>query len=156
MKSQFYYATVVLMSAALFAGCNSVKSQNAQKASATSGPETVHTDGARRISIAEVRTMMEKNEVFIVDVRNQASWDAGHIPGAVLIPGSEILNHVNELPKDKLIVMYCSCANEHTAAVAVNSLKTKNITNAAALLGGFTQWQKENLPIDKKKTVQVN
>jgi len=33
----------------------------------------------------------------------------------------------------------------------VVSLKTKNITNAAALLGGFNEWQKEGLPIEKKQ-----
>jgi 3-mercaptopyruvate sulfurtransferase SseA len=31
----------------------------------------------------------------------------------------------------------------------VVNLKTKNITNAAALLGGFAEWQKEKLPVDK-------
>jgi rhodanese-related sulfurtransferase len=38
----------------------------------------------------------------------------------------------------------------------VVALKTKNITNAAALLGGFIEWQKENLPIDKKKEITIN
>jgi rhodanese-related sulfurtransferase len=33
----------------------------------------------------------------------------------------------------------------------VVSLKTKDITNAAALLGGFVEWQKEGLPVDKKQ-----
>jgi rhodanese-related sulfurtransferase len=33
----------------------------------------------------------------------------------------------------------------------VVSLKTKNITNAAALLGGFVEWQKEGLPVEKKQ-----
>ena len=52
--------------------------------------------------------MMKKGEVFIVDVRNEASYNAGHIPGAKLIPSGEILNHINELPKNKLIVTYCA------------------------------------------------
>jgi hypothetical protein len=34
----------------------------------------------------------------------------------------------------------------------VVNLKTKNITNAAALLGGYNEWQKEGLPIDKVPT----
>ena len=32
----------------------------------------------------------------------------GHIPGSRLIPAGEISNHVNELPRDKTIVTYCS------------------------------------------------
>jgi len=36
----------------------------------------------------------------------------------------------------------------------VVNLKTKNITNAAALLGGFNEWQKEGLPVDKVEAKQ--
>ena len=57
---------------------------------------------------ADLREKIKKDEVFILDVRNQASFDAGHIPGSKLIPSGEILNHLDELPKDKLIVTYCS------------------------------------------------
>jgi rhodanese-related sulfurtransferase len=32
----------------------------------------------------------------------------GHIPGAHLIPAGDILNHLNELPRNKTIVTYCS------------------------------------------------
>jgi hypothetical protein len=38
----------------------------------------------------------------------------------------------------------------------VVALRTKNINNAAALLGGFVEWEKEKLPVDKKKIVTVN
>jgi rhodanese-related sulfurtransferase len=41
-------------------------------------------------------------------VRNEASYNAGHVRGAKLIPVGEIANHLNELPKDKLIITYCS------------------------------------------------
>ena len=76
--------------------------------SAQPSPQATYADGARRITINELNDLMKKNEVFIVDVRNQPSYDAGHIPGAKLIPAGEILNHLNELPKNKLIVTYCS------------------------------------------------
>jgi rhodanese-related sulfurtransferase len=68
----------------------------------------MYADGARRVTIAELKAMMEKGEAFVVDVRNQQSWDAGHIPGSIMIPSGEILDHVNKLPKNKLIVTYCS------------------------------------------------
>ena len=62
----------------------------------------------RRITVDELKDLLAKNEAIVIDVRNQASYDAGHVKGARLIPVGEILNHVNELPKDKLIVTYCS------------------------------------------------
>jgi rhodanese-related sulfurtransferase len=141
----------------LLAGCsaasNPVKaiSQGGNSNTKAATNEAAHADGVRRVTTTELNEMMKKNEVFVVDVRNEASFNAGHIPGAKLMPHSEILNHVDELPKNKLIVTYCSWPNEHTSAGAVVSLKTKNITNAAALLGGFVAWQKEGYQVDKKQ-----
>jgi rhodanese-related sulfurtransferase len=52
--------------------------------------------------------MLARNEAVVIDVRNQASFDVGHIRGAKLIPEAEVVNHIDELPKNKLIVTYCS------------------------------------------------
>jgi len=57
---------------------------------------------------------------------------------------------VDELPKDKLIVTYCSWPNEHSSASSAQTLKSKNITNVAALLGGYAAWQNAGLPIEKQ------
>ena len=68
----------------------------------------VPADSVRRITSVELQDLINKGQAFVVDVRNQASYDAGHIRGARLIPNSQILNHVKELPRDKTIVTYCS------------------------------------------------
>jgi ArsR family transcriptional regulator len=52
--------------------------------------------------------MVKDGTAIVVDVRNQAAYDLGHIPGSRLIPAGEILNHISELPRDKMIVTYCS------------------------------------------------
>ena len=69
---------------------------------------TIHADGVRRVTTVELRDMLAKKEAVVIDVRNEASYKAGHIRGAKLIPHDEILNRLNELPKGKLIVTYCS------------------------------------------------
>ena len=51
---------------------------------------------------------MKEGKAYVVDVRNQDSYDMGHIPGSRLIPASLVGNHINELPRDKTIVTYCS------------------------------------------------
>jgi 3-mercaptopyruvate sulfurtransferase SseA len=66
------------------------------------------TDGVRRVTIEELRAALEKGTALVVDVRSADQYKAGHIKGAVWIPGNEIAARTKELPKDKLIVTYCS------------------------------------------------
>jgi hypothetical protein len=62
----------------------------------------------RRITVAELQEALQKNEAVVVDVRNQASYDTGHIKDSILIPEGETDKHLDKLPKDKLIVAYCA------------------------------------------------
>ena len=59
-------------------------------------------------SVSELEALLKNNEAVVIDVRSQAAYDQGHIPGSKLIPSGEILNHISELPRDKMIVTYCS------------------------------------------------
>lgn len=62
-----------------------------------------------RISIDEVKELMAKNQVVLVDVRDAQSFAAGHMPGALNIVFDDIPNHVEALKKDKrVIVTYCA------------------------------------------------
>jgi 3-mercaptopyruvate sulfurtransferase SseA len=70
--------------------------------------ENIQGDGVRRITPAEVRAALEKGEAVIVDVRGQGSYEAGHVKGALSIPFNEILSRTSELPRDKMIITYCS------------------------------------------------
>jgi len=99
---------MVLVLGLLLSGCGLIHSKNktdVQKAVATATP---YADGARRVTIQELEELVKENKAVVIDVRSQDSYDAGHIPGATLIPAGEIVNHINELPKDKLIITYCS------------------------------------------------
>ena len=91
-------------------GCNSAeqKNKNSGGVASTSPAGSPPADGARRVTVTELKSLLDRNEAVVVDVRNEASFNAGHISGARLIPEAEILNHVNDLPKNKLIVTYCS------------------------------------------------
>jgi predicted sulfurtransferase len=106
MRNKFLLAALALVTVAILISCNRTNSVAQHKTQLA--PETTYADGARRITIPELEELMKNNEVLVLDVRNQASYDIGHIPGSQLIPAGEILNHVNELPRDKMIVTYCS------------------------------------------------
>lgn len=110
MGFRFIYS-MLLSAVMMLASCNPVDTQvtSSQKpANTAASPQTTYADGARRITINELETLMKDGKAFVVDVRNQQSYDIGHIPGSRLIPSGEILNHLKELPSDKTIVTYCS------------------------------------------------
>jgi 3-mercaptopyruvate sulfurtransferase SseA len=65
-------------------------------------------DGVRRITTTELKDLLDKGQAVVIDVRDEASYNNGHILGAKLIPTREFIDRVNELPRDKLIVTYCS------------------------------------------------
>src|SRR5512141_2916713 len=54
---------------------------------------------------------MVQDGAFLLDVRRQDEWDQYHAIGATLIPLDELPNRLNELPKDKKIVVICHSGN---------------------------------------------
>ena len=110
MRLKFTYMAMVIVAAFILAACNAVDTRvnSSPQKPASIGPETTYADGARRITIEELETLMKDGQAFVVDVRDKDSYEQGHIPGSHLIPAGEILNRLNELPRDKMIVTYCS------------------------------------------------
>jgi 3-mercaptopyruvate sulfurtransferase SseA len=103
------FSITTLALAVLLTACSLIHSKsNNQNANTPTVTSTQYPDGARRVTIAELETMMKNGSVLVVDVRSEDAFNAGHIPGSKLIPSGEILNHLKELPRDKLIVTYCS------------------------------------------------
>src|ERR1043166_5538402 len=104
------FSVTGLALAVLLTACSQIHSKSNSQNSNTppTAASTPSADGARRVTIAELESMMKDGKAFVVDVRSQDSFNAGHIPGSRLIPSGEILNHIKELPTDKLIVTYCS------------------------------------------------
>jgi 3-mercaptopyruvate sulfurtransferase SseA len=72
------------------------------------GSPAAPSDGIRRVQIAELQALLEKNEAVIVDVRGEVEYKLGHIRGARSIPLGLIGARAGEIPRDKLIVAYCA------------------------------------------------
>ena len=88
----------------LLSGC----SGNVSTTSVTTSAERILQ--YKQISQEEAKEMMAKDDGhIIVDVRRQDEYDAGHIPGAILIPNESIdTTRPKELPDlDQIILVYC-------------------------------------------------
>ena len=96
-----------------------------------------------QITAEEAKKIMDSGEEHIIlDVRAQNEYDQGHIPGAILIPHTEIENRAeDELPdKDKLILVYCRSGRR--SKIAAESLAELGYTNVKEF-GGINDWPYE-------------
>ena len=95
------------------------------------------------ITMEEAAELMGSEEKHIIlDVREQYEYDAGHIPGAILIPNGQISQRAEqELPdKDQLILVYCrSGRRSKEAAQKLVNLGYTNIKE----IGGIIDWPYE-------------
>jgi 3-mercaptopyruvate sulfurtransferase SseA len=65
-------------------------------------------DEAPRIMAAELMALAKKGEAVLIDVRSADAYAASHIPGAINIPYNSLEARLGELPKEKLIGLYCT------------------------------------------------
>ena len=61
-----------------------------------------------RISIEDLRAKLNRGEVTVVDVRDNAAYQRGHIPGAMNIPMASTQSMIDLIPKGKPVVTYCT------------------------------------------------
>lgn len=98
----------------------------------------------RQITAEEAKSMMEEQpDAVILDVREQDEYDAGHIPGAVLLPVGTIneetaASAISE--KDTVVLVYCRSGNRSkTASQALADLGYTQIYE----FGGIKDWPYE-------------
>lgn len=90
----------------------------------------------------ELERLVEKGEVFLIDVRPAVEYQHGHLPGAVSLPLDELPAHLEELPRDRCIVAYCRGAYCLFADEAVATLRRHGF-DAFRLEGGWPEWKAE-------------
>ena len=84
----------------------------------------------------------------IVDVREQNEWDAGHIPGAELIPLGTVPQVAAQKMPDKNERIVVHCAAGVRSAVAAYQLQQLGYTNVSSMAGGFSAWRELGLEIE--------
>jgi rhodanese-related sulfurtransferase len=96
-----------------------------------------------RISVDELYRLMDtKPPPTVVDVRSAIarSLEPRRIPGALHVPLQEVAQHVKELPRDRDIILYCTCPNEASAAQVARILMNNGFKKVRPLHGGLDAW----------------
>ena len=66
---------------------------------------------ATRVTVDEVKERMDRGEpLFFVDTRNPTAWGESDskLPGALRIPADELEEHLDEIPRDRAVITYCT------------------------------------------------
>jgi hypothetical protein len=109
-------AAAIVLAALVLVGCNSQDMKgNAASGSgksattqASSPAQNVPSDGVRRITTVELRDALDKGAAIVIDTRPVESYKQNHIKGSISVPVDQVASHISELPRDKMIVAYCS------------------------------------------------
>jgi rhodanese-related sulfurtransferase len=121
--------------------------EEAEKKHVISTPAPFNLRVARRMSAEDVLARREEGQtITVVDTRSKFTGPAAR--GAVNLTDDKLAVWSKGLPKDTLIVAYCTCHDEHTAVRAVLKLQELGFTNAFALQGGLSAWQAVGLPVE--------
>lgn len=87
----------------------------------------------------------QKDAPVVLDVRTEAEFTSGHIPGALHVPHAEVAQRRDQLPKDRDVAVYCGVGPR--ARLAEQALRSAGVTRLLHVEGGFTAWKRAGLPI---------
>lgn len=103
-----------------------------------------------RISPLELKRKLDQNEaVTIVDLRHSLDFlpEPYTIPGAIRISMEELDKRNDEIPRDRDIVLYCTCPNEASSAITALKLQKHGIMRVRPLQGGLHGWRDLGFPL---------
>ncbi|HWV99407.1 MAG TPA: DedA family protein/thiosulfate sulfurtransferase GlpE [Candidatus Acidoferrum sp.] len=112
-----------------------------------------------RITVAELRGKLDAGETpLILDLRSNAAveQDPVLIQGAIHLSMEDIERRESEFPRDRDIIVYCSCPNEVSSARLALRLQRKGFTRVRPLLGGIDAWREQRYPLESRAAVVTN
>jgi len=105
-------------------------------------------DSLEPVTRDELRAQLRKGSVIVLDVRPAEEFEAGHIPGAISIPTTELRRRLKEIPKGHEIVACCRGPYCVYSYDAIETLRPKGF-DTRRLEGGFVEWLAAGLPIER-------
>ncbi len=96
-----------------------------------------------RIDVGELYDLMQAGaQPLIVDVRTSTArlLEPQGIPGSLHVPLENIAQHLNSLPRDREIILYCACPSEASAARVARVLMNHGFKKVRPLYGGLDAW----------------
>jgi len=90
-------------------------------------------------------TLATEDSPVVLDIRSPREWAAKHIPNSVNIPLNRLQSRIDEIPRDRRIIVHC--AGGYRSSIAVSILHQYGITNLIEIAGGLAAWDAAKLPV---------
>jgi sulfur-carrier protein adenylyltransferase/sulfurtransferase len=107
-------------------------------------------------SAKEVAARLERGETFpLVDVREQAEWDDGHLPDAIFIPRGVVAQRIEAAvpDKDQPVVLYCHSGVR--SLYAAQTLQRMGYRHPINMAGGIVAWKNAGLPTNMPRALNA-
>jgi 3-mercaptopyruvate sulfurtransferase SseA len=79
-----------------------------QPATPTITPTPASVEQVKRASLEDAKAAYDAGSAVFIDVRDSSSYNISHVPGALLIPISDLPNRLSELDSSSWIITYCT------------------------------------------------
>jgi membrane protein DedA with SNARE-associated domain/rhodanese-related sulfurtransferase len=106
---------------------------------------------AARLEPEELKKQLDAGEqVYIIDLRHPMELvpDPFTLPGAIHFSPDDLRARSSEIPRDRDIVLFCSCPSEATAAKTAMTLHKLGLDRVRPLRGGYDEWKRLGFPLD--------
>lgn len=114
--------------------------------STTSNLATSELDLPDTVDVDTVAEIMNRDDVVLIDVREQFEYDEAHIPGVTLIPLGTVPQNLDQIPTDKTVILTCRSGNR--SGQATDFLRQNGYDNVHNMGGGINAWKSAGLEVE--------
>ena len=138
---------ILLMMLGTAAACGGTTATTTSAEPNVSADLTEVLDLADTIDVATVASVKDRDDVVVLDVREQWEYDEGHIPGVTLIPMGEVANRLSEIPTDKSVIVTCRSGNR--SGQITDFLRQQGFDNVHNMDGGILAWEAAGYEVEQ-------
>lgn len=99
------------------------------------------------ISVHTAAALRDSDEVLLIDVREPWEYDEVHIPGITLIPMNQIPDRLDEIPRDREVIVTCRTGNR--SGQVTDYLRQAGFDNVHNMAGGIVAWEEAGYPVQR-------
>ena len=134
-----------------------MSTHNAEQAKSASQIVAEARQTVPELTVAQAKEELEQGHVnLLLDVREPAEWEKGHIPGVLLAPRGMLEWYADPttpyakpeltIQRDARIIV--TCASGGRSLLAAETLRKMGYTDVVNMAGGFNEWSKQGFPIE--------